>query len=143
MNGFTVTDRGLQRPARRSIAVMAPVVFAATFAACATTQRAAQLVVDHHVGMVRGAYDVLTGEAEGREQRRAQLQAELDASLNALATAEDQGQIVDLLRGHVVLQDKLIEELLQQGHGSHHGGHQQAQVEQNEDGTPSAEAHQH
>jgi hypothetical protein len=101
--------------------------------ACTTTKRAAQLVVDHHVGMARGAIDIMSGEAEAREQRVAKLQADLEASRSALAAEQDQGRLVELLRQHAALQDALVAELLD-NHGHHHaghrgGGHQQAQAE--------------
>lgn len=89
---------------------------------CATSKRAAQLVVDHHVGMARGALDIINGEAEAREQRVARLRAEIDANSTALAAEQDRDRLVDLLKQHVALQDAVVAELLQ-GSG-HHGGHQ-------------------
>jgi hypothetical protein len=94
---------------------------------CATSKRAAQLVVDHHIGMARSALDIINGEAEAREQRVAKLRAEIDANSTALAAEQDRDRLVDLLKQHVTLQDALVAELLQ-GNG-HHGGHQQAQAD--------------
>ncbi len=68
------------------------------FGGCATTERATRLVVDHHVGMARGAMDIMTGEAEAREQRVAKLRAELDGSRAALAAEQEQGRLVELLK---------------------------------------------
>lgn len=107
--------------------------------ACTTTRRTAQLVIDHHVGMARGGWDILTGKAEEREQRAAKLQADLEQSRAALATESDLTRQVELLRQHVALQDALISELLQQGHGQHGGGHQQAKTENS--GEPTTHEH--
>ena len=104
---------------------------------CATSKRAAQLVVDHHLGMARGALDIINGEAEAREQRVAKLRAEIDANGAALAAEQDRDRLVDLLRQHVALQDALVAELLQ-GHG-HHGSHQQAQADTSTEQTTSHE----
>lgn len=93
--------------------------------ACTTTKRTAQLVIDHHVGMARGAWDIVSGKAEEREQRMAKLQVDLEQSRTALATETDPSSQLELLKQHVVLQDALIAELLQQGH-AHHGGEPQA-----------------
>jgi len=106
--------------------------------ACATSKRAAQLVVDHHVGMARSALDIISGEAEMREQRVARLRAEIDANSTALAAEQDRDRLVDLLKQHVALQDALLAELLQ-GNG-HHGGHQQAQVDTS---TEQTNPHEH
>ena len=92
---------------------------------CTTTKRDVDLVVDHHVGMARGAIDIMSGEAEAREQRVAKLRADLEASQTALAAEQDQGRLIELLKQHVALQDALIADLLQ-GHGHHHTGPQQA-----------------
>lgn len=105
---------------------------------CATSKRAAQLVVDHHVGMARSALDIISGEAEAREQRVAKLRAEIDANSTDLAAEEDRDHLVDLLKQRVALQDALLDELLQ-GHG-HHGGHQQAQADT---GTEHTTPHEH
>ncbi len=87
---------------------------------CTTTKRTAQLVVDHHVGMVRGAVDIVTGEAEAREKRLAQLRTKLEESRAALSAEQDPQRSLELLKQHIVLQDALIAELLHaQGH--HHG----------------------
>lgn len=105
---------------------------------CATSQRAAQFVVDHHIGMARGALDIISGEAEAREQRVAKLRAEIDANSTALAAEQDRDRLVDLLRQHVALQDALLAELLQ-GNG-HHGGQQQAQADTS---TEQTRPHEH
>lgn len=105
---------------------------------CATSQRAAQLVVDHHIGMARGALDIINGEAEAREQRVARLRAEIDANRTELAAEQDRDRLVDLLKQHVTLQDALVAELLQ-GIG-HHGGHQQAQADTS---TEQTKPHEH
>lgn len=108
-------------------AVLVPV----WLAGCATTERAVRLVVDHHVGMARGAMDVLSGEAEAREQRVARLQADLSANRTALAAEQDQNRVLELLKQHVSLQDALIAELAPAGghqHGSQHAdAHQNAE----------------
>jgi hypothetical protein len=100
-------------------------------AGCATTERAVRLVVDHHVGMARGAMDVLSGEAEAREQRIAKLQVALSATRTALAAEQDQNRMLELLKQHVSLQDALIAELAPAGghqHGSQHAdAHQNAE----------------
>lgn len=105
---------------------------------CATSRRAAQLVVDHHIGMARSALDIINGEAEAREQRVAELRAEIDANSTALAAEQDRDRLVDLLKQHVALQDALVAELLQR-HG-HHGGHQQAQADTS---TEQTQPHEH
>jgi hypothetical protein len=117
---------------------MAAVVGALAFAACTTTERAARLVIDHHVGMAQGAMDIMSGKAEEREQRVEKLQADLDSNRVALNAEQDQGRLVELLKQHVVLQDALVAELMQ-GHGQHGGGHQHAAAKA--DG--GADAHQH
>jgi hypothetical protein len=91
---------------------------------CTTTKRAAQLVIDHHLGMARGAIDILNGKAEEREQHLAQLQSDLAANNATLASEADQGRQLELLREHVALQDALIAELMQSGHGHDMGAHQ-------------------
>lgn len=116
------------------------IALAAALAACATTRRATQLVVDHHVGMARGAIDIMSGKAEEREQRVAKLRADLEVSRVALATEQDQSRLVELLKQHVALQDALVEELLE-GHGHHHGeSHQQARAETKQE---QSESYQH
>ncbi len=106
---------------------------------CTTTKRAAQLVIDHHVGMAQGAMDIMSGKAEEREQRLAKLQADLEHNRTALATAADEARKVELLEQHVALQDALIAELMQ-GHG-HHGGQQHASAESGDEQQPAG--HQH
>ena len=107
---------------------------------CTTTKRAAQLVIDHHVGMAQGAIDIMTGKAEEREQRVASLRRELGDNATALAAESDQSRQLELLKQHVVLQDALIAELMQ-GHGGHGGGHQQASAESKDEQQPPS--HQH
>ena len=46
-----------------------------TAAGCATTRDMGRTVVDHHVGMVHRAKQVLTGEARERERRLATMRA--------------------------------------------------------------------
>lgn len=93
-----------------------------TVSACTTTKRVSQLVIDHHVGMVRGAVDVVTGKAEERAERIAKLRADLEASRAALAAEEDPARVLDLLKAHVQIQDALLAELLHghRGMGHHH-----------------------
>ncbi|MFI5396024.1 MAG: hypothetical protein ACHQ9S_10865 [Candidatus Binatia bacterium] len=124
--------------AGRRIGIVVSVAVAAALGACTTTERAARLVIDHHLGMAQGAIDIMSGEAEAREQRVAKLQADLEASRLAVATEQDQDRLVELLKQHVVLQDALVAEL-KQGHGQHGGGHQHAAAQA--DG--GADAHQH
>ena len=107
---------------------------------CTTTKRAAQLVIDHHVGMAQGAIDVVSGKAEEREQRLAQLHADLEQNSAALAVESDQSRKLELLEQHVALQDALIGELMQQGH-AHHAAHQQAQADSKNG--EAAGGHQH
>lgn len=114
------------------------VAFAA-WSGCTTTERAARMVVDHHIGMVQGAVDIMNGEAEAREQRVAKLQADLERSRAALTAEQDQTQLVELLRQHLVLQDALVAELMQ-GHGAH-GGHRQAKAD--DPGGEQLGEHQH
>lgn len=92
-------------------------LMAVILTACATTKRAAQLVI-------------VSGKAEEREQRAAKLQADLEQSRTALAAESDPSRQLELLKQHVALQDALISELLQQGHGHHGGGDQQAKTEE-------------
>lgn len=116
------------------------IALAVALGACTTTKRAAQLVVDHHVGMARGALDIVSGKAEEREQRVAKLRADLDASGSALAAEQEQARLVELLKQHVALQDALVAELLQ-AHGHHHdGGHQHTQAETTQ---AESQSHQH
>lgn len=115
------------------------VVLLIGLAGCTTTERAARMVVDHHVGMVQGAWDIMNGEAEAREQRVAKLQADLETSRAAISAEPDQTRLLDLLKQHVVLQDALVAELMQ-GHG-HHGAHQQAKAQSTDGEQPPA--HQH
>ncbi len=113
---------------------------------CTTAKRAAHLVVDHHVGMAQGAADIMSGEAEAREQRLAKLRADLEASQSALALEQDQGRLVELLKQHVALQDALVAEILpvHGGHGHQCGGHQQGHAEsQSETTNEQQESHQH
>jgi hypothetical protein len=106
---------------------------------CATTRRAVDLAIDHHVGMARGAYDILTGEAEAREQRVAKLQADMEANRAALEAEQDQGRLVELLKQHAALQDALLAELLQ-----HRGHHQYAHVQaKGETDAGQSESHEH
>ena len=150
MRWVTVTDRISKRLVHHSTAVMMSVVLAATLVACTTTKRAVELVVDHHVGMVRGAWDIVSGEAEAQEQRIATVRADLEQSGALLAAEQDQDRLVAQLRQHAALQDALLAELLQ-GHGGHGhqcGGHQQAHVEhqvanQAETTDEQPESHQH
>lgn len=123
-----------------SLYLVSALSLAAVLGACTTTKRAAQIVVDHHVGMVRGAYDVVSGKAEEREQRRATLEADLEQSRTALALEPDPVRRLELLEQHVALQDELIAEL-GQSHGHHGGGHEQAKAET--EGGEEAEAHKH
>ncbi len=112
---------------------------AASLASCAPTQRAARLVIDHHIGMAQGAMDIVSGKAEEREQRVAQLQSDLEKNRVALSAEQDQTRLIDLLKEHVALQDALIGELMQ-GHGQH-GAHQQAKADGSAGELPSG--HQH
>lgn len=100
---------------------MAVLVLASSGAhGCTTARRAGKLVVDHHVGMARGAVEVLTGEAEERERKIAGLQAELASSRERLQGEQDPEQLVESLRRHVLLQDELLG-LLLRSHHEHHG----------------------
>ncbi len=111
-------------------------VLAIGFTGCATTKRAAQLAVDHHVGMVQGAWDIVSGEAEAREQRLAMLRTELEANRARIEAEPDPGRAVDLLKQQVALQDTLIAELMCGGHHGH--GQQHARAE-----TPAPPTHHH
>lgn len=106
---------------------------------CTTTKRAAQVVIDHHLGMAQGAMDIMSGKAEEREQRVAKLQADLEHNRGALAAAPDAARKLELLEQHVALQDALIAELMQ-GHG-HHGSQQHAKADSEEGQQPAG--HQH
>ncbi|MBI4518078.1 MAG: hypothetical protein HY699_19920 [Deltaproteobacteria bacterium] len=125
---------------------MAALVGALSLSGCATTKRAVYLVVDHHVGMARGAFDILNGEAEAREQRVTKLQADLKQSRAALQAEQDQDRLLAQLRQHVALQDALVAEMVpgHGGHAYHCGGHQQGHAE-SEGETPNEqqERHQH
>lgn len=122
---------------RRSWATAVAVGLLAT--GCTTTRRATELVVDHHVGMVRGAFDIVSGAAEEREQRLASLREQMEANRAALDVEQDQGRAVQLLKEHVALQDEMIAELLH-GSGGHHGGHGSLPEERSSSG---GERHEH
>ena len=100
--------------------LVSALVFSLVLGACTTTRRAARLVVDHHVGMARGAMDILSGAAEAREQRVTKLSEELEASRQAIAEEQDQERLVNLLRQHLTLQDALLAELLPAQHHHQH-----------------------
>ncbi len=125
---------------RHGVWLLAPLALAIVLGGCTTTKRAAQLVVDHHVGMARGAIDIMSGKAEERAQRVAKLRADLEASRSALAAEQDQGRLVELLKQHVALQDALVGELLE-GHGHHHGGSQQQARAENKEELSESHAH--
>ncbi len=78
--------------------------------------------------MAREAMDLMSGEAEAREQRIAQLRRELDPNQAVLAAENDQDHLIELLKHHVALQDALIAEL-RQGHGHDHSRHQEVAAE--------------
>jgi hypothetical protein len=107
-------------------------MFSLVLGACTTTRRATQLVVDHHLGMARGAMDILSGEAEAREQRVTKLSEELEASRQAIAEEQDQERLVNLLRQHMTLQDALLAELLP---GQHHHQHRHKQSQEQQERT--------
>ena len=123
---------------RKSTWLLATLALSIALGACTTSKRAAQLVIDHHLGMAQGAMDIMSGKAEEREQRVATLQANLEASRAAVAAEQDQGRLLERLKEHAALQDALIAEIMQ-GHGQH-GGHQHAQAEAKPDEQP---AHAH
>jgi hypothetical protein len=110
------------------MSLAAALSFSVLFGGCTTTKRAAQLVVNHHVGMARGAIDILSGEAEAREQRVERLRADLQASSLVIATEEDPARLLHLLRQHVALQDALLSELLPAA-GHHQHGRERSQIE--------------
>ena len=132
--------KGLRPSEVTWLGLAATLAVVATLGACTTTKRAAQLVIDHHVGMVRGGWDIVSGKAEEREQRMAKLQADIAQSQTELASESDPTRQLELLKQHVALQDALIAELLEQGHSHHGGGHQQAKTE-NGDEQPTPHEH--
>jgi len=76
------------------------------------------------VGMARSAVELVTGEAEAREERIAKLRADLEASRQALEAERDANHQVSLLERHVALQDAMIAELeAAPGHTHGGGGH--------------------
>ena len=117
------TSPGLQglTHAGLTAVVVSAALASAMVAGCATTERAAQLVVDHHIGMARAAIDVLSGEAEARQQRIGHLQAEMKAGGDAIATEQDPTRLIELLKRQVAWQGALIAELQ---HAGGHSGHQ-------------------
>ena len=104
-------------------------VLAVGLNACATTKRAAQLAIDHQLGMVQGAWDIVTGEAESREQRIAKLHTDLETNRARIDVEQDQGRSVDLLRQQMLLQDALVAELMHSGHQGHGQQHASAEAQ--------------
>ncbi len=88
---------------------------------CATAGRTTDLVVEHHVGMVRGAVDIISGAAQQREKRLSELLDERDKSRERLQAESDPARLAERLREHVAIQDEIITELMAGGHGGHHG----------------------
>jgi hypothetical protein len=128
----TVTGKPTPSPFRTWL--VATLVLPIFLSACTTANRAAQLVVQHHVRMVSGAIDVLSGETEAREQRLEHLYAELEASGLAIAAEQDQWRLLDQLRRHVALQDALLSELLPAA--SHPQHDQRGDPIENDEGPP-------
>lgn len=94
--------------------------FAAAFGGCATARRTTDLVVEHHVGMVRGAADIISGAGEEREKRLSKLLEERDKSREHLQAESDPARLAELLREHVRVQDLIIAELMAGGHALQH-----------------------
>jgi len=124
----------------RLAGVVGAVLLLAGAAGCTTARRASYLVVDHHLGMVHGAMDIMSGEAEARDERIGKLRSDLEASRAALATEQDQDRAIELLSQHVALQDALLAEMLG-SHGQHGcGGHKRGEHAESEQGEPEQSA---
>ena len=121
----TSTSRTAQGAGIRvAVALVSALLAGGSSTGCTTTRRAANLVIEHHVGMARSAVELVTGEAEAREGRIAKLRADLEESRQALEAERDANRQVSLLERHVALQDAMIAELeAAPGHTHGGGGH--------------------
>ena len=118
----TSTSRTAQGAGIRvAVALLSASLAGGSSTGCTTTRRAANLVIEHHVGMARSAAELVTGEAEAREGRIAKLRADLEESRQALEAERDADRRVALLERHVALQDAMIGEL-EAAPGHAHGG---------------------
>ncbi len=120
-----------------SVAALALVPF---FAGCTTARRTTGVIVDHHVGMVRDAADVMSGAAEEREKRFGELLDKLNQDRESLKSETEVGALARHLRQHVEIQDEVIAALMARSHKGHHNccRARQANERDEESGAPEA-----